>query len=262
MPTPVPLSAFTHFEMKPSPLTIAHQGQFPVVTVSFNVAEGSSLGQAVDAVNRAQAHLHMPVSVIIGFQGTAAAYTAIGGNEALLIMAALLAVYIVLGVLYESFIHPLTILSTLPSAGVGALLALRLFGQSLDIIAVIGIILLIGIVKKNGIMIVDFALEAERVQGKNSVEAIYEASLLRFRPILMTTLAALFAGIPLAFGTGIGSELRRPLGIAMVGGLLVSQVLTLYTTPIIYIFFDRIATRFSGKPHATVADPNSGAAGA
>jgi len=179
----------------------------------------------------------MPASVITGFQGTAAAYTAIGGNEALLILAALLAVYI-------------------------ALLALRLFGQSLDIIAVIGIILLIGIVKKNGIMIVDFALEAERLHGKNSVEAIYEASLLRFRPILMTTLAALFAGIPLAFGTGIGSELRRPLGIAMVGGLLVSQVLTLYTTPIIYIFFDRIATRFSGKPHATVADPNSGAAGA
>ena len=256
MPTPVPLSAFTHFEMKPSPLTISHQGQFPVVTVSFNVAEGSSLGQAVDAVKRAQARLHMPASVIVGFQGTAAAYTAIGGNEALLIIAALLAVYIVLGVLYESFIHPLTILSTLPSAGVGALLALRLFGQSLDIIAVIGIILLIGIVKKNGIMIVDFALEAERVHGKNSVEAIYEASLLRFRPILMTTLAALFAGIPLAFGTGIGSELRRPLGIAMVGGLLVSQVLTLYTTPIIYIFFDRIATRFSRKPHATrLADP-------
>jgi multidrug efflux pump len=262
MPTPVPLSAFTHFEMKPSPLTIAHQGQFPVVTVSFNVAEGSSLGQAVDAVNRAQARLRMPASVIVGFQGTAAAYTAIGGNEALLIIAALLAVYIVLGVLYESFIHPLTILSTLPSAGVGALLALRLFGQSLDIIAVIGIILLIGIVKKNGIMIVDFALEAEREHGKNPVEAIYEASLLRFRPILMTTLAALFAGIPLAFGTGIGSELRRPLGIAMVGGLLVSQVLTLYTTPIIYIFFARIATRFSRPPRTTIAgadlNPGSG----
>src|SRR3984885_8581660 len=262
MPTPVPLSAFTHFEMKPSPLTISHQGQFPVVTVSFNVAEGSSLGQAVDAVKRVQAHLNMPASVIVGFQGTAAAYTAIGGNEALLIIAALLAVYIVLGVLYESFIHPLTILSTLPSAGVGALLALRLFGQSLDIIAVIGIILLIGIVKKNGIMIVDFALEAERVHGKNPVEAIYEASLLRFRPILMTTLAALFAGIPLAFGAGIGSELRRPLGIAMVGGLLVSQVLTLYTTPIIYIFFDRIATRFSRRPHATIATPDAGATGA
>jgi multidrug efflux pump len=264
LPTPVPLSAFTHFEMKPSPLTISHQGQFPVVTVSFNVAAGSSLGQAVDAVERAQVRLHMPASVIIGFQGTAAAYTAIGGNEALLILAALLAVYIVLGVLYESFIHPLTILSTLPSAGVGALLALRLFGQSLDIIAVIGIILLIGIVKKNGIMIVDFALEAERLHGKSSVEAIFEASLLRFRPILMTTLAALFAGIPLAFGTGIGSELRRPLGIAMVGGLLVSQVLTLYTTPIIYIFFDRIATRFSRRPHATIAstEPTSGATGA
>jgi multidrug efflux pump len=255
MPTPVPLSAFTHFDMQPSPLTISHQGQFPVVTVSFNVAEGVSLGQAVDAVVRTQADLHMPASVIVGFQGTAAAYTAIGRNEALLILAALLAVYIVLGVLYESFIHPLTILSTLPSAGVGALLALQLFGQSLDIIAVIGIILLIGIVKKNGIMIVDFALEAEREHGKNSVEAIYEASLLRFRPILMTTLAALFAGIPLAFGTGIGSELRRPLGIAMVGGLLVSQVLTLYTTPIIYIFFDRIAARFTRRPHATIATP-------
>jgi multidrug efflux pump len=251
--------------MKPSPLTIAHQGQFPVVTVSFNVAEGASLGQAVDAVNRAQVNLHMPASVIVGFQGTAAAYTAIGSNEALLILAALLAVYIVLGVLYESFIHPLTILSTLPSAGVGALLALRLFGQSLDIIAVIGIILLIGIVKKNGIMIVDFALEAERVHGKDPVEAIYEASLLRFRPILMTTLAALFAGIPLAFGTGIGSELRRPLGIAMVGGLLVSQVLTLYTTPIIYIFFARLAARFSRRPRTTIpgSDPSAGpAAGA
>jgi multidrug efflux pump len=259
LPTPVPLSAFTHFEMQPSPLTVAHQGQFPVVTVSFNVAEGYSLGQAVDAVQRAQTNLHMPASVIVGFQGTAAAYTAIGGNEALLILAALLAVYIVLGVLYESFIHPLTILSTLPSAGVGALLALRLFGQSLDIIAVIGIILLIGIVKKNGIMIVDFALEAEREHGKNSVEAIYEASLLRFRPILMTTLAALFAGIPLAFGSGIGSELRRPLGIAMVGGLLVSQILTLYTTPIIYIFFDNIGARLRGRRQAPIARPEPGA---
>jgi multidrug efflux pump len=181
------------------------------------------------------------------FQGTAAAYKAVGANEALLILAALVAVYIVLGVLYESFIHPITILSTLPSAGVGALLALMLFKQDLGIVAIIGIILLIGIVKKNGIMIVDFALEAERLRGLSSTEAIYEASLLRFRPILMTTLAALFAGIPLAFGSGIGSELRRPLGIAMVGGLLLSQILTLYTTPVIYIFFDRLASHLASR---------------
>ena len=186
----------------------------------------------------------MPASVQANFQGTAAAYKSVGSNDALLILAALAAVYIVLGILYESFIHPITILSTLPSAGVGALLALMLFGQNLGIVAIIGIILLIGIVKKNGIMIVDFALDAERTRGLTSTEAIYEASLLRFRPIMMTTLAALFAGIPLAFGSGIGSELRRPLGIAMVGGLLLSQVLTLYTTPMVYIFFDRLGQRF------------------
>ena len=189
----------------------------------------------------------MPASVQASFQGTAAAYKAIGPNEALLILAALVAVYIVLGILYESFIHPITILSTLPSAGVGALLALILFGQDLGIAAIIGIILLIGIVKKNGIMIVDFALEAERTRGLTSTEAIYEASLLRFRPIMMTTLAALFAGIPLAFGSGIGSELRRPLGIAMLGGLLLSQILTLYTTPVIYIFFDRLGQALGRK---------------
>jgi multidrug efflux pump len=245
--TAIPLSAIAHFEKKSSPLTIAHQGQFPVVTISFNLAPDISLSQGVAAVERVQEELKMPASVQASFQGTAAAYKAVGANEALLILAALVAVYIVLGVLYESFIHPITILSTLPSAGVGALLALMLFKQDLGIVAIIGIILLIGIVKKNGIMIVDFGLEAERVRGLSSTEAIYEASLLRFRPILMTTLAALFAGIPLAFGSGIGSELRRPLGIAMVGGLLLSQILTLYTTPVIYIFFDRLASHLASR---------------
>jgi multidrug efflux pump len=251
--TPVPLSAVSSFTTTASPLTINHQGQFPVVTLSFNVAPGYSLSQAVDAVEKTKDRLKMPASVEGNLQGTAAAYKAIGGNEAWLILAALVAVYIVLGVLYESFIHPITILSTLPSAGVGALLALRLFHQDLDVIAIIGIILLIGIVKKNGIMIVDFALDAERTRGMKAEEAIFEASLLRFRPILMTTLCALFAGIPLAFGTGIGSELRRPLGIAMVGGLLVSQILTLYTTPVIYVFFDRLAQRFARPSKHTFA---------
>jgi len=243
--SPIPLSAIARFEKRSSPLTIAHQGQFPVVTISFDLAPHTSLSRAVAAVEKVQRRLGMPASVVASFQGTAEAYKAIGSNEALLILAALVAVYIVLGILYESFIHPITILSTLPSAGVGALLALMLFRQDLGIVAIIGIILLIGIVKKNGIMIVDFALEAERTRGLTATEAIYEASLLRFRPILMTTLAALFAGIPLAFGSGIGSELRRPLGIAMVGGLLLSQILTLYTTPVIYIFFDRLGKRFA-----------------
>jgi len=245
--SPIPLAAISRFEKRSSPLTIAHQGQFPVVTISFDLAPNASLSQAVAAVEKVRRRLPMPASVLAGFQGTAAAYKAIGSNQALLILAALAAVYIVLGILYESFIHPITILSTLPSAGVGALLALMLFRQDLGIVAIIGIILLIGIVKKNGIMIVDFALEAERTRGLTSTEAIYEASLLRFRPIMMTTLAALFAGIPLAFGSGIGSELRRPLGIAMVGGLLLSQILTLYTTPVIYIFFDRLGERFAPR---------------
>jgi multidrug efflux pump len=242
----VPLSAFTHIEKAIEPLSINHQGQFPAVTVSFNLAPNAALGGAITAIEKAQKDLNMPASVQYGFQGTAASFQGSLSNEGLLILAALAAVYIVLGILYESFIHPITILSTLPSAGVGALLALILFRQDLSVVAIIGIILLIGIVKKNGIMMVDFAMEGEREHGKSSTDAIYDACLLRFRPIMMTTMAALLAGLPLALGQGMGSELRRPLGIAMVGGLLLSQVLTLYTTPVIYIFFDRIGQRFSG----------------
>jgi multidrug efflux pump len=250
----VPLSTIAHFEKTTEPLTISHQGQFPVITVSFDLAPHAALGAAIEAVNKVAFNLHMPPGLAASFQGTAASFTNSLSNEPLLVLAALVAVYIVLGVLYESFIHPVTILSTLPSAGVGALLALMLFGQDLDVVALIGIILLIGIVTKNGIMMVDFALDAERTQGKSSTDAIYEACQLRFRPILMTTMAALLAGLPLAMGTGSGSELRRPLGIAMVGGLLLSQVLTLYTTPVIYIFFDRLSRRFSAKK---TADPDS-----
>jgi multidrug efflux pump len=244
----VPLSAFTHVEKGTESLSINHQGQFPAVTVSFNLAPDAALGGAITEIENAQKQLKMPASVQYGFQGTAAAFEGSLANEGLLILAALAAVYIVLGILYESFIHPITILSTLPSAGVGALLALMLFKQDLSVVAIIGIILLIGIVKKNGIMMVDFAMEAEREHGKSATDAIYDACLLRFRPIMMTTMAALLAGIPLAVGQGMGSELRRPLGIAMVGGLLLSQVLTLYTTPVIYIFFDGIGHRFSRSP--------------
>jgi multidrug efflux pump len=225
------------------------------VTVSFNLAPGASLGGAISSIDNLQKQMNMPASLQASFQGTAAAFKNSLSNEALLILAALVTVYIVLGVLYESFIHPVTILSTLPSAGVGALLALMLFKQDLSVVAIIGIILLIGIVKKNGIMIVDFALESERNQGKSSTDAVYEASLLRFRPIMMTTMAALLGGIPLAVGSGIGSELRRPLGICMVGGLLLSQALTLYTTPVIYIFFDKFAQKFSRKRRSAELRP-------
>jgi len=243
----VPLSAFSSFATTTEPLSISHQGQFPAITVSFNLAPNAALGDAISAVTKVQHDLHMPKSVQADFQGTAASFRNSLSNMPLLILAALVTVYIVLGVLYESFIHPITILSTLPSAGVGAFLALILFHQDLSVVAIIGLVLLIGIVKKNGIMMVDFALDLERHQGKNATEAIYEACLLRFRPIMMTTMAALLGGLPLALGTGFGSELRRPLGIAMVGGLLVSQVLTLYTTPVIYIFFDSLAHRFTRK---------------
>jgi multidrug efflux pump len=243
----VPLSAFSHFETTTEALSITHQGQFPAITVSFNLAPNAALGGAISEITKVQQDMHMPMSLQADFQGTAASFRNSLSNMPLLILAALVTVYIVLGVLYESFIHPITILSTLPSAGVGAFLSLILFHQDLSVVAIIGLVLLIGIVKKNGIMMVDFALEAERHQGLDATEAIYKACLLRFRPIMMTTMAALLGGLPLAFGTGIGSELRRPLGIAMVGGLLLSQVLTLYTTPVIYIFFDNLSTRFSKK---------------
>jgi multidrug efflux pump len=243
--TQVPLSTFTHFEPLNTPLAINHQGQFPVITISFNLAPGTSLGHAVKAIRQAEQEIAFPVSIQASFQGTAQAFQASLANEPILILAALVTVYIVLGVLYESYIHPITILSTLPSAGVGAIVALQLTGTDLNVIALIGIILLIGIVKKNAIMMIDFALDAERNQGMSPVESIYQACLLRFRPIMMTTMAALLGAVPLALGTGTGSELRRPLGITIIGGLVFSQVLTLYTTPVVYLFFDRLARRFS-----------------
>jgi len=241
--TEVPLSTFTSFQQWNTPLTISHQGQFPVVTLSFNLARGVSLGEAVKVIRQAEQEIGFPASIQASFQGTAQAFQASLANEPLLILAALVTVYIVLGVLYESYIHPVTILSTLPSAGVGAILALIVTGNDLGVIALIGIILLIGIVKKNAIMMIDFALDAERNENKSPDDSIYQACLLRFRPIMMTTMAALLGAVPLAFGSGTGSELRRPLGITIIGGLLVSQVLTLYTTPVIYLFFDRIARR-------------------
>src|SRR5437868_813372 len=248
----VPLSAFTTLTRTSTPLTVNHQGQFPAATISFNLAPGESLGKAVQAIQQAEQEIGMPTSVHSSFQGTAAAFQSSLSNEVWLILAALVTVYIVLGVLYESYIHPVTILSTLPSAGVGALLALIIFRMDLGVVGLIGIVLLIGIVKKNAIMMIDFALDAERNEGKSPEESIYQACLLRFRPIMMTTMAALFAGIPLALGRGTGSELRHPLGVTIIGGLLVSQVLTLYTTPVVYLFFDRLAQRFS---HLRIGNP-------
>jgi multidrug efflux pump subunit AcrB len=251
--TLVPLSAFTHFAPSNTALAVNHQGQFPSVTMSFNLTPGVALGEAVAKVERAMRELGVPSSIRGSFQGIAQAFQDSHASQPFLIAAALVTVYIVLGILYESFIHPLTILSTLPSAGVGALLALLICSwypetgiTDLNIIALIGIILLIGIVKKNAIMMIDFALEAERSEGKRPVEAIFQACLLRFRPITMTTMAAMLGALPLAIGSGIGSELRRPLGVTIVGGLLVSQLITLYTTPVVYLYLDRLRGWFAG----------------
>jgi len=243
----VPLSAFTRYEPTTTALAVSHEGQFPSVTLSFNLAPGAALGDAVKKIGTTTRQMGLPSSIRGSFQGTAQAFQSSLSSEPLLILAALISVYIVLGVLYESYIHPITILSTLPSAGVGALLALLISRTELSVIAMIGIILLIGIVKKNGIMMVDFALDAERKEGKSSVDAIYQACLLRFRPIMMTTMSALLGAVPLAVGFGVGGELRRPLGIAIVGGLIFSQMLTLYTTPVVYLYLDRFRLWLESK---------------
>jgi len=254
----VPLTAVTHTEMLRIPLAVNHQGQVPAATLSFNLTLGASLSDATEAIEAARVKIGMPADIHGGFQGTAQAFQQSLSTEPVLILLALVAVYIVLGILYESYIHPLTILSTLPSAGVGALLFLLMFKVELSVIAMIGIILLIGIVKKNAIMMIDFALVAERQYGKTPQEAIFQACMLRFRPIMMTTMAALLGGLPLALGTGVGSELRRPLGITIVGGLVVSQCLTLFTTPVVYLFFDRLQATVKGmvqRPGGRVVHP-------
>ena len=248
--TPVPLDVMAKTHVETAPLLITHLGQFPSSTISFNLAKDASLGEAVAAIKQAEADIKLPPSLVTSFQGAALAFQSSLSNQLFLILAAIVTVYIVLGVLYESYIHPITILSTLPSAGIGALLALMVAGEDLTVVAIIGIILLIGIVKKNAIMMIDFALDLQRNEGRQPREAIYQACLLRFRPILMTTLAAILAALPLMLGAGTGSELRHPLGISIVGGLLVSQLLTLFTTPVIYLWFDRLATRFTGQPIA------------
>jgi len=256
--TEVPLSALTHYEPATTALAVNHQGQFPAVTLSFNLAPGVSLGDAVTAVDEAEREIGMPASIQASYQGTAQAFEDSLKNEGALILAALVAVYIVLGVLYESFIHPITILSTLPSAGVGAILALLICHTELSVVALIGIIVLIGIVKKNAIMMIDFALEVERKENKPPREAIYQACLLRFRPIMMTTMAAMLGGLPLALGSGVGSELRRPLGITIVGGLIVSQLLTLFTTPVVYLYLDRLQLWFARGRGARLPLPQRG----
>jgi multidrug efflux pump subunit AcrB len=256
--TPVPLAAFTHYEPSNTPLAVNHQGQVPSVTISFNLAPGVSLGQATQAIEDAERAMAFPATIQASFQGTAAAFQSSLSSEPILILTALIAVYIVLGMLYESYIHPITILSTLPSAGVGALLALLLTHNELNVIGTIGIILLIGLVKKNAIMMIDVALDVERTQGKKPVEAIFDACILRFRPIMMTTMAALLGGLPLALGRGTGSELHRPLGITIVGGLIVSQALTLFTTPVVYVYLDRLRLALrGGEDDKSLSQPSS-----
>jgi multidrug efflux pump len=252
----VPMSAFTSLAEAVAPITINHQGLFPSITLSFNLAPGHALGDAVTAIQAAERGLGKPDALVATFQGAAQAFQASLSSQPYLIAAAIIAVYIVLGVLYESYIHPLTILSTLPSAGVGALLALILFHRDLSIIGMIGIILLIGIVKKNAIMMIDFALDAERTRGLAPEQSIYEACRLRFRPIMMTTMSALLGALPLAFGTGNGAELRQPLGITIVGGLILSQILTLFTTPVIYLYMHRLERRLCGASRVTATPPS------